>query len=69
MSETFVGQVEFHLRGKRLGVRFIGNINIRYKTQNTLVLLRFELLGSNLLRGITHSNCPLHCQNTEFDFS
>ena len=48
-------------------MRFVGHINIRYKAENTLLFFSFELLGSNLLRGITHGNCPLHSQNAEFD--
>ena len=34
VSETFAGEVEFHLRGKRLGVGFVSDIIIRYKTEN-----------------------------------
>ena len=48
-------------------MRFVGHIKIRYKTENALLLFSFELLGSNLLLGITHGNCPLHSQNAEFD--
>ena len=69
VGETFVGQVKLHLCSEGLGVRFVSNINIRDETENTLVLLRLELLGSNLLRGIIHSNCPLHSQNGEFDLA
>jgi len=67
VGETFVSQVKLHLCSEGLGVRFVSDKHIRYKTENALLLFRLELLGSNLLRGITHSNCPLHSQNAEFD--
>src|SRR6516165_3673933 len=56
VGETLVGQVEFHLGAKRFGVRFVGYINVWYKTENPLMLFRLELLGSNLLRRIGHSH-------------
>ena len=46
---------------------FVGHISIRYKAENALLFFGFELLGGNLLLGITHSNCPLHSQNAKFD--
>ncbi len=46
---------------------FVGHISIRYKAKNSLLFFGFELLRGNLLLGITHSNCPLHSQNAEFD--
>src|SRR3954470_4207689 len=52
VGETLVGQVELHPCGKGFGVRLVNNIDVRYKTENALVLFRLELLGSNLLRGI-----------------
>jgi hypothetical protein len=67
VGETFVGQVKFHPRSKRFGVRFVSYINVWYKTENTLLLFRLELLGSNLLRGIGHSNRPVRSHNAEFD--
>src|SRR5271166_3148655 len=67
MGEVFVGELELHLRAKRLGVRFVNHIGIGYKAENALLFFSFELLDSNLLLGITHSNCPLHSQNAEFD--
>src|SRR5208283_1486764 len=68
VSETFVCEIELHLRGKRFGVSFISHIHIRYKTKNALLFFSFELLDSNLLRGIAHRDCPLHSRNTELDF-
>src|SRR5215470_1273942 len=50
MGETFVRELELHLRGKRLGVRFINHIHVRYETQNTLLFFSFELLGSDFPR-------------------
>ena len=67
VGETFVGQVEFHPGSKRFGVWFISYVNVWYKTENALVLLRLELLGSNLLRGIRHSNRPVRSHNSEFN--
>src|SRR4051794_11078643 len=49
VGKTPVGQMELHPRGKRLGVRLVNHIDIRYKTENALALLRLELLCSNLL--------------------
>ena len=48
IGETLVCQVELHLRGKRLGMGFVGYISIRDKAENALLLFHFELLGSNL---------------------
>src|SRR5208282_2260587 len=67
MGETFVREMELHLGGKRLGVRVINHIYVRYKSKNTLLFLGFDLLGSNLFRGVIHGNCPLHSQNAKFD--
>ena len=67
MGKIFVGHVELHPRGKWLGVRFIHNIHIRYESQHTLLFFSFELLGSNFLRGVTHSDCPLHSQDAKFN--
>ena len=67
VGETFVSQVEFHLRGKRFGVRFVSYINVWYKAENALVLFRLELLGSNLFRRISHSNRPVRSHNSKFD--
>src|SRR5438309_12042075 len=33
-GEALVGQVKLHLAGKRLGMRFVHHINIRYETNN-----------------------------------
>src|SRR6266436_9122612 len=49
MGQIFVSQVELHLRGERLGMRFIGHIKIRYEAEHALLFFSFELLGSNLL--------------------
>src|SRR5271165_4594126 len=67
MGETFVREMELHLRGKRFGVRVINHIYIRYKTQDALLFFSFYLLGSNLVGGITHSDCTLNSRNAEFD--
>ncbi len=67
MGETFVREMELHLRRKRFGVRVINHIYIRYKSKNALLFLGFDLLGSNLFRGVLHGNCPLHSQNAKFD--
>src|SRR5215813_10848304 len=67
VGETFVSQVKLHRRSEGLGVRFVSYKNVRYKSENALVLFRLELLGSNLLRGISHSNRPVRSHNSEFD--
>ena len=41
IGKTLVCHVELHLRGKRLGMRFVNHINIGNKTENTLLLFSF----------------------------
>src|SRR5215831_15949935 len=69
VRKTFVGQVKLHLRCQGFGVRFVSYIDVWYKTENTLVLFRLDLLGGNFLRRIGDGNCSVHCQHPECDFS
>ena len=48
-------------------MRLVSHIEVRYETENALLFFSFELLGSDLLLGVTHGNCPLHSQNAKFD--
>src|SRR5208282_177063 len=48
-------------------MRLVSHIKVRYEMENALLFFSFELLGSNLLRGIIHSNRSLHSQDAEFD--
>src|ERR1700751_936295 len=57
--------MKLHLCSQWLGVRFVSYINVRYKAENALLFFSFELLCSDLLRGVSHSNRPLYSQNVE----
>src|SRR5271165_2607189 len=67
LGEIFVSQVKLHLGAKRLGMRLVSHIKVRYETENALLLFNFELLGSNLLRRIIYRDRALHSQNAKFD--
>src|SRR5208283_383160 len=50
----FKGKLKLQLRRERLGVLVIDNVEIGNEAENFLLLLDLDLLGSNLLGGISH---------------